>query len=83
MKKFISIFIVILLLCSVMFFHTGCSIGYKAVQSVTFTTNGVNKTCRSYKTNVFGYQLNITEEEYNEKSKNRLQVLLIQFKRHH
>lgn len=71
MKKFIPIFIVVLLLCFVMFYYTGCSIGYKAVQSVTFTTNGVNKTCRSGKTNVFGHQLNITEEEYNEKSKNR------------
>ena len=71
MKKFISFSIVILLLCSVMTVHTGCSNGYKAVNSVTFITNGVEKTCRSYKTNKFGHQLETTVEEYNEKYKTR------------
>lgn len=65
MKKIISVFIATLLFCSLMFCG-GCSNGYKAVRRITFTTNGVEKTCSSYNQNEFYYPEEITEEEYNQ-----------------
>lgn len=66
MRKIISIFIVIFLFCSLMF-YTGCSNGYQAVESITLTCNGVTNTYSSYKTNTFSSPPTvITEEEYTQ-----------------
>ena len=48
-------------------FCGGCSNDYKAVRRITFTTNGVEKTCGSYKANEFSYfPKEITKEEFDQ-----------------
>ena len=65
MKKIISVFIATLLFCSLTFCG-GCSNGYKPVKSITFTSNGVTKTCNSHKANAFSRPEEITEEEFDQ-----------------